>query len=327
MAAARLSVGIDLGGTATQVALVDEEGMLVDRVSMATPEFDTERACAAFSERIARFVREARNDPADVEAVGVAIPGTVSGVGVELIPNVSLDFQLLLECLHDSFPSAELSYLNDANAAALAEARRGRGQGVQSMLFVTLGTGIGAGYVLGGRLVEGANGAVGEIGHIKVVKGGRRCNCGGRGCLEQYASARGIVRSFREADANVPSVYAALGSDPRPDPTGLSPKHESDSLTVLKAYEKGDHRAVRAVDLLAKTLGFALAQATALLDPELVLLGGGVANGAPLFFPALVEYYRANAIKPCRYTEIGRARLGNDAGCLGAALHARERAL
>lgn len=323
MPATQLSLGIDLGGTATKVGLVDEEGLFVNHVEFATPPFSTEEECASFSQRLRKFVSETRYRDAEISSIGIAVPGIVNPLGVDLVPNMDLDMQKLLEALSDSFDNVDFSYLNDANAAALAESRHGEGKDASSMLFVTLGTGVGSGIVIDGKVMEGANGAAGEIGHLKVVKGGRRCNCGGRGCLEQYASSRGIVRSFREAASNAPSVYATL-DETGPEFTKYTPANESDSYTVFQAYKAGDHRAVHAVKLLTKSLGLALAQVANVIDPEVIVIGGGVSKSAPLFFPDLIEEYRKNALESCAFTKIAPAKLGNDAGCLGAAIHARE---
>ena len=171
-----LRLGIDLGGTTVKVGLVDEELEIVDKVIYRSRPLDEMAACAEFSDQLKAFVVEARYDPAEIEGIGVAIPGTVLGAEVELLPNIQLDLQLLLESLRDYFPNADLAYLNDANAGALAEAAFGAGVGYRNVLYVTIGTGIGAGVVIGGKVIAGAHGAAGEIGHVSVAKGGRRCS-------------------------------------------------------------------------------------------------------------------------------------------------------
>lgn len=322
MANSKLFIGLDIGGTSVKTALADGAGHMLARTRRATPDLADPVAVAQFVANLARFVREQRFSPADVLGIGLALPGTVRGASVELLPNLSLDLQMLLERLHDAFDCAELCCLNDANAAALAESRLGLGRGLGCFVFVTIGTGIGAGVVVGGQVLEGATGAAGEIGHLRVAKGGRRCNCGRRGCLEQYASARGIVRSFREVDVNAPAVYADLDRRDIEARADVYPKSETDSKSVFEAYKAGDARALRAVRTFTKSLGFALAQVAAVLNPELIVLGGGVAESAPLYFPALVEAFRANSIGPAEMTPIKVADLGNDAGSLGAALRA-----
>lgn len=317
-------IGIDIGGTSVKTALVTEQGRMVARGQVPTPDLADARACREFCQSLENFARTQGAPASEIFGVGVAIPGTVHGAGTGLLPNVSLDVQLLLEQLHDRFALATLACLNDANAAALAEARLGSGRGVGTVVFVTVGTGIGAGIVIDGKLLEGAAGAAGEIGHLRVAKGGRRCNCGKRGCLEQYASARGIVRSFRETDANAPALYADLGRAETRQPATSYPLHESDSKSVFEAYRAGDVRAVSAVSTFTKTLGFALGQVATIVNPDLFVLGGGVSQSAALFFPALVESFRANCIAPCEKTPLKVAELGNAAGSLGAALYAME---
>ena len=231
-----LRLGIDLGGTTVKVGFVGEGLEIVDKVIYRSRPLDEMSRCAEFSDQLRNFVVEARYDPAAIEGIGVAIPGTVLGAEIELLPNMQLDLQLLLESLRDYFPNADLAYLNDANAGALAEAAYGAGVGYRNVLYVTIGTGIGAGVVIGGKVIAGAHGAAGEIGHVSVAKGGRRCSCGRRGCLEQYASARGIVRTYREVGANAPSVYESLDHQQDHLAHMLMPKHDADSLTVFRAY-------------------------------------------------------------------------------------------
>lgn len=325
MPTSKLFIGLDIGGTTVKAALANDRGRMIARGRISTPDLADQGECRALAMRLARFVREQKGRPEDVLGLGIAIPGTVNGASVDLLPNISLDLQLLLERLHDVFGCAELACLNDANAAALAEAAHGAGRGVGTFVFVTIGTGIGSGLVIDGKLVEGASGAAGEIGHLRVAKGGRRCGCGRRGCLEQYASARGIVRTFREVDANAPAVYADLDREEIRSSARIYPTSESDSKSVFEAYKAGDLRAERAVSTFTKALGFALGQVATIVDPDLFVLGGGVSLSAPIFFPALVESYRASVVEPCRSTAIAVAELGYDAGSLGAALYAMGR--
>lgn len=324
MAGSAELLGLDIGGSAVKACLADEDGNKVARYATPTCPLDSEQACAQLAHQVAAYVRQQKARCSDISAVGIAVPGSMRGMDVEMIPNASLDLPVLLEYLRDEFSNAGFAAINDANAAAYAESRAGHSSGADSSLFVCLGTGIGAGYTVGGKLVAGHNGACGEIGHMKVVKGGRRCGCGNSGCLEQYASARGLVRTFREVDANNPALYADLGSRSTGEIAGLRPKHASDSLTVFKAYELGDARGRHAVDVFCKTLGLALAQVACVLDPQVILLGGGVAGSYDLFIERLVDQYEALAIGPCQQTPIRRSRLGCDAGALGAALFAGE---
>ncbi len=317
-------LGIDVGGTSVKVCLLDEDGRKIASYATPTCPLDNEQACSQLARQLGAYVRQQQTRCADIEAVGVAIPGPMRGMNVEMMPNASLDLPLLLEHVRDVFANAGLAGINDANAAAYAESRVGHARGADSALFVCLGTGIGAGYTIGGKFVAGHNGACGEIGHMKVVKGGRRCGCGASGCLEQYASARGLVRTFREVDANNPALYADLGGRGKSEVAGLRPKHGTDAVTVFRAFELGDARALHAVDVFCKTLGWTLAQVSSVLDPQMILLGGGLAGSFDLYAEQLTGQYRAHAIGPCRETPVVRSRLGRDAGALGAALFARE---
>lgn len=319
-------IGVDIGGTAVKTCLLDEDGAMVARYSLVAGPLLTRPECTTLARQTSAYVRQQGGDPRDIEAVGLAVPGTVLGASVDFMPNVELDLVTLLECVRDEFPSAGLAYLNDANAGLYAEAVHGAAVSAESVLFASVGTGVGGAFMIGGKIVEGAHGACGEIGHIKVVKGGRRCGCGKRGCLEQYASARGIVRNYKEAGANSPAVYQVKGDGTAQHVSSCVPRDDRDSKSVMTAFGHGDFRARYAVGLFAKTLGYALAQASMVADPELVVIGGGVGEGFPVYRELLNAAYRDACISPCAATPIVGAKLGNDAGCLGAALYAIDHA-
>ena len=190
----------------------------------------------------------------------------------------------------------------------------GAGENARSVLLVTLGSGIGSGLIVEGNVVSGGNGAAGEIGHMTVVPGGRLCKCGRRGCVERYASARGIVQSFLEA-GETGDFDSALLSD-------RVPINDTDALSVFDAARDGDPRAKHALDDMADKLGFALSQAACVVDPDVILLGGGIAGGADLYLDALRSTYRSYCFEACAGTEIRCATLLGDAGVYGAARYA-----
>ena len=302
-----LRLGIDLGGTTVKVGFVGEGLEIVDKVIYRSRPLDEMSRCAEFSDQLRTFVVEARYDPAAIEGIGVAIPGTVLGAEIELLPNMQLDLQLLLESLRDYFPNADLAYLNDANAGALAEAAFGAGVGYRNVLYVTIGTGIGAGVVIGGKVIAGAHGAAGEIGHVSVAKGGRRCSCGRRGCLEQYASATGIVRVAND-------ILEESKEDSK-----MRHVEKLSAKNVLDFYKEGDALAVKTMEKVGDILGSTLAVFACVTDPEAIVIGGGVSKAGKPLTDCIQKYYQKYAFPSCKSTPIILASLGNDAGIYGAA--------
>ena len=204
--------------------------------------------------------------------------------------------------------------MNDANAAALGELWQGSARDLSSFVMVTLGTGVGGGVVTGGKLVSGAFGAGGEIGHITVNAGETRvCGCGRRGCLEQYASATGIVWLYQQA------CKADGGEHPKPE-------HATDTITVFNACRDGDACAERAIDQMCDTLGLALAQISCVIDPAAYLIGGGVAGGFDLFAERLAASFRSHCLSTSASARILPCSLGNEAGMYGVAYAALQEA-
>lgn len=304
----KLYVGIDVGGTSVKEGLFTWDGELLAKVSIPTPPLIDDAGYDAVVGGIRRVVAEADQDIEVVRGIGLAIPCPIPDDGnVQLIANLSLDLPGLRAALEAAFPGTAVVFLNDANAAALGELWRGAARGYRSMVFATLGTGIGAGVVVDGKVIGGANGAGGEIGHICVNPDEERvCGCGRRGCLEQYSSATGIVSSYRiECEKRGTEPVELCGP--------------SDSKSVFDAFQAGDEAAEAAIDTMARYLGFALANVASTVDPEAFVLGGGVSAAGDLFLGRVKESYRAYALSVCADTPIEIASLGNDAGIIGAA--------
>lgn len=304
-------LGIDYGGNFVKLGLVGVNGVLAGKASLATRDLVSETDCREFAVRVADFVRSMGIEAHDVGGVGLAVPGIVSGEVGET-PNVNVHWPLLIEQVRSQFGERPLSVLNDANAAALGELWKGAGSHASSVLMVTLGTGVGSGFAVEGRVVEGSHGAAGELGHVTVVPGGRLCQCGRRGCVEQYASVRGVVATYRELAS---SAFAGIKEV-------SGPAHDSDALYVCEAARAGDECALAAFEDMSDKLGFALAQASCMLDPGAILLGGGMSAAADVFLERLRSAYRQYAMSACAETEILCARLGGDAGVFGAARYA-----
>jgi glucokinase len=301
-------LGIDVGGTSVKCGLFEDSGTLLARVSTPTGELVSPLGIERAINACEQLVRDNQLGSQDIVGVGLDVPGPVDERGkVGMLANIKLDMAALTEALSKAFPLALLSCINDANAAALGELWQGAARGLSSAVLVTLGTGVGGGVVVDGHMVAGAFGAGGEIGHITVNRDETRvCGCGRKGCLEQYASAKGMVHTYRE-----------LCKEAEVEPMAL--QGPTDTYTIFKAAREGDAYATGAIDKMADTLAFAFAQISCVVDPEVFLIGGGVAAGFDLFEERLVKAFVRYCLPPCTHTRIVAARLGNDAGIYGCA--------
>ena len=301
-------VGLDVGGTSVKMGLFTEDGELLAKHSVPTPPLIDAAGYAAVTGGIEQLVGKASVAILDVKGIGAAIPCPVPADGnVKLQANIQLDVPGLSEALLARCRNATVKVENDANAAAMGELWAGSARGNRSFVFVTLGTGVGGGVVIDGSVVSGVVGAGGEIGHMSMNPDETRvCGCGGRGHLEQYASATGIVTSYK-------MECAARGVEPV-ELTGTS-----DSRSVFEAAKNGDEAAWAAIDTMCDYLGRALALISSVVDPEAFVLGGGTSNSSDMFMDRLVERYKSYALAVCTETPIEVASLGNDAGIFGAA--------
>ena len=303
--------GIDLGGTTAKIGLFTTSGALLEKWEVAT---DTSNAGEHILENLAAAVlgkmKEQSIQPEQVEGVGIGVPGPVldssivpivcSNLGGWGERNVSAQLSGLLDGL-------KVLVGNDANVAALGEIWMGAAKGAKNAVMVTLGTGVGGGVVVNGKVIDGVNGAGGEIGHITVNRHETAvCGCGKRGCLEQYSSATGVVRCMKKL------------LDENPDTPCVLRGTEFAAKDVFDAARNGDALAAREVDEMSDTLGMALANIASTVDPEAFLVGGGVARAGDVLFAPLNKHFQEYAFKSCRETPIKQASLGNDAGIYGA---------
>ncbi|MFL6137494.1 MAG: ROK family glucokinase [Frankiaceae bacterium] len=310
-----LTIGVDVGGTNVRAGVVDDSGCIIHRVQRSTPVANREAVLAS----IAEAIRECSAAHA-VAIAGVAVAGFVDAAGTRLIFAANLPLrEEPLKAELESRTGLRVLVENDANAAAWGEYRFGGGHG-DDMVCVTVGTGVGGGIVLGGRLVRGRWGFAAEIGHLRMVPGGLPCGCGRRGCLEQYASGQALVREARHRAAEDRSAAGRLLALGDGTPEGVQGPH------VTEAARLGDPVAVAAFHSIGTWLGEGLAQLAAVLDPASFVVGGGVsAAGDVLLAPARVAYAGAlTAVEHRPPAEIRLAELGNDAGLVGAADLARS---
>ena len=234
------------------------EGELLEERKIPTPALVDDAAYAAVTDGLKRILDAHDATPEDVIACGLDIPGPVADDGtVGFLPNIKLDPEGLVGAISSVFPRAQIAFVNDANAAALGEMWAGVAHGTSSYVLIALGTGVGAGVVVNGRLVAGAFGAGGEIGHITVNPHETlTCGCGRKGCLEQYASAKGIVRLYL-AECEARGV------------TPVKVEHATDTLSVFRALASGDDCAKLAVDQMCEYLAQAMAQVSCVIDPAM----------------------------------------------------------
>ena len=300
--------GADIGGTTVKLGLFDQDGIVLDKWEIPTR---TENEGIAILPDMAASIKEKLQEHGlhmeEIAGIGVDVPGPISEDGI--VPhtaNLGWGYKEVTRELTEltGLPSKAG---NDANVAALGEMWLGGGKGHTNVLMITLGTGVGGGVIVNGQVVDGTHGAGGEIGHITVNrKETALCGCGKKGCLEQYSSATGVVRCMKQLLEENPDTPCVLRG------TDFAAKD------VFDAARNGDALAAREVDEMADTLGLALSIIAETVDPEIFLVGGGVARAGEVLFAPLTAHYKEYAFRSCRETPIRQASLGNDAGIYGA---------
>ena len=305
----RYCFGVDVGGTTVKLGFFDEEGNLLEKWEIPTrTQDDGKNILPDVAASILDKMRERGVSREDITGVGIGAPGPVDAKGTVYVA-VNLGwgtFSLKNEL--QSLLNLPVEAGNDANVAALGEMWKGGGQGYSNAVAVTLGTGVGGGIIVDGKILSGATGAGGEIGHIHVMDGEQeRCNCGNCGCLEQYASATGVVRLAKRR----------LAMDDKP-----SVLRECESVSakaVFDAVKAGDELAMEVAERFGEILGKALAGIAAVVNPEIFVIGGGVSKAGPVLLDYIQKYYTPNAFSGSRGALFSLATLGNDARIYGAA--------
>ena len=304
----RFGFGIDVGGTTVKLAFFDETGIMLDKWEIPTNiENNGERVLPDIADSINNYLHAHDIGNGNIIGIGVGVPGPVNDDG---IVNKCVNLGWGIKDLH-----GELSALtgfpvkggNDANVAALGECWKGSGAGSRSMVMATLGTGIGGGIVLDGKIIGGAHGAGGEIGHMVLNPSESEiCGCGKRGCAEQYCSATGVVR------------LANRYLDAHDDESVLRRKRVIHCKDVFDAAKKGDIASMKILDQMFDLLGMFLANVCCTMDPEVIVLGGGVSKAGQMLVDGATQAFARYAFHACRGTRIVLASLGNDAGAYGA---------
>lgn len=305
----RYAIGVDVGGTTVKLGLFDPEGCVLDKWEIPTVKDDEgKRILPDVAESILAKLAEKEIRLQEVQGIGMGVPVAVDGRGTMMGRAVNIGWNPfnIPEAL-SAYINVPVKVANDANAAAFGEMWKGAGRGCDSMAAVTLGTGVGGGIVIGGKILTGAVGAGGEIGHIHIEDNEpEECGCGNRGCLEQYASATGIVRLAKRR----------LKKD---DKASVLRGERLSAKAVFDAVKAGDEVAVEIARQFGEYLGKGLAAVAAVVNPEMFVIGGGVSKAGEILLSFVEPCFQKYAFRPCRETKFALAELGNDAGIYGAA--------
>ncbi len=306
----KYAVGVDIGGTTVKIGIFEESSKLLTKWEIPTVTANGGKQIVPdVAKSVLAKLAEMGIDKNDVIGLGVGAPGAVDENGYMGGGAVNLGWEPfnLKETFEAELQGIKVKGANDANAAAFGEMWQGGGRGYSDVVAVTLGTGVGGGIIVNGKLLAGATGAGGEIGHIHLEDDEPdTCGCGGHGCLEQYASATGIVRlaKRRLAQDDAPSVLR---------------DSEISAKTVFDAVKAGDKVAIEIAEKFGYYLGKGLAAVANVVNPQIFVIGGGVSKAGEVLIPYIEPSFRKYAFPPCRGAKFALAQLGNDAGIVGAA--------
>lgn len=301
--------GVDIGGTTVKLGLFSTKGELLDKWEIPTrTENQGEAILPDVASAVMQKIRERDLTDTEIQGVGVGLPAPVDSEGVvKNTANLGWGYKAVKAELQALLGGIRVEAGNDANVAAMGEMWLGAGKGERNMVMVTLGTGVGGGIVVDGRMLVGATGAGGEIGHMCVRRDEEEaCGCGLHGCLEQYASATGIARLAERRLAK------------NDDETILRGKRNS-AKTVFDAVKAGDAVAIQIAEEFGKYLGEAMANLAVIINPAVIVIGGGVSKAGEVLLPYIEKPFREKAFFADKETRFVLAALGNDAGICGAA--------
>lgn len=305
----KYAFGVDVGGTTVKLGLFDGAGCVLDKWEISTVK---DNGGAAILPDVAKSIREKMEEKGicleDLAGIGIGVPGAVDDQGNLVGDAVNIGWKAfnIPETLN-AYINVPVKAANDANAAAFGEMWQGGGRGCSNMVAVTLGTGVGGGIIVNGAIVTGAMGAAGEIGHIHIEDDEtEECGCKNKGCLEQYASATGIVRLAR----------GRLAEDEKPS---ILREGELSAKAVFDAVKAGDQVAIEIAERFGRYLGKGLAMVGNVVNPEVFVIGGGVSKAGEIILGFIEPELKKYAFPACRSVRLALAELGNDAGIYGAA--------
>ena len=302
--------GVDLGGTTVKMGLFKTDGNLIDMWEIPTgTEENGKNILSDIANAINNKLIEKNISKSDIEGIGIGVPGPVSDNGT-VLKCVNLGWGIFnVENALSELTDLKVKAGNDANVAALGEMWQGGGIGYKNIVMVTLGTGVGGGIVINGKVIAGATGAGGEIGHINVNSEDKTvCGCGNTGCLELFSSATGVVRNTKRYLEQNPNVKTSL--------------HKFENLQAKDIFDcakNNDKIAIEQCNIACKYLGKALALIACIVNPEVFVIGGGIARAGQIIIDTTQKYFKEQAFHACRETKFKQATLGNNAGIYGSA--------
>ncbi len=305
----KIGIGVDLGGTTVKIGVFSQDGELKEKWEIPTRiEEEGKYILGDIATSINNKIAELQLTTEDVMGVGIGVPGpAIDGGIIGPCDNLYWGIFNIEEELSPLINGIKVSATNDANAAACGEVWKGGGIGAKNAVFVTLGTGVGGGIVVDGKVLNGTFGAAGEIGHIQMLKTEtEQCTCGKYGCLEQYVSATGIVNycnkllKVSDTESKLRNIEQITAKD------------------IFDCAKENDKLATEVVEFLYDTLGTALSYISCTIDPEVFVIGGGVSRAGEMLVEGIKKYYVKNAFHATKDVEFKLAELGNDAGIYGA---------
>jgi glucokinase len=304
-------IGIDVGGTNLRGAVVSADGEILRRMKIAS---QADKGIEAVIDNLASLIQSV-GEGEDVSGVGFGIPGIIdfkTGI-ITQAPNISnVNNYPIRDSLSRKLGGMNVIIENDANCAAVGEWWMGAGKDVDSLVMITLGTGVGGGIILDRKLWRGADGFGGEVGHMTIYPGGPKCNCGNYGCLEVYSSATGIRRMVKEALAD-PDTKTALRELVKDEDPGRIPE------VVMKAAQEGDGAALGIWEQFGIALGIGMASLVNILNVEMIVIGGGVSQAWELFIERALSELKRRALRaPAERVKVMESVLGDDEGIIGA---------
>ena len=306
----KYAFGVDIGGTTCKIGFFDTNGTLLDKWEIKTnTENNGESILSDVAKAVDNKLAQEAISKDDVQGIGIGVPGPVDSQGVvHRCVNLGWGVFNIERAFSDSFHGVPCKAGNDANVAALGEYFKGGGRGYSDMLMVTLGTGVGGGVILDGKIVAGATGGAGEIGHMPVAPGNTEvCNCGKNDCLELVASATGIVREAKKAMKNTDT------------PTPLRDMVDITAKDIIDLAKTGDKLALSVMDIMGNALARAIANVACTVNMEAVVIGGGVSKAGAFLLDFIEEKFKKVVFRPCSNVKFIMAELGNDGGIYGAA--------
>lgn len=305
----KYAFGVDIGGTTVKIGLFDKDGCVLDKWEIPTnKENGGDSVLPDVADSIKAKMQETGIDADDVQGVGVGAPGAVDREGTLVSGAVNIGWGIFnIPKVLSGYLDLPVEAANDANIAAFGEMWQGGGKGYSNLVAVTLGTGVGGGIIIDEKILIGANGAGGEIGHIHIEDDETEsCNCKNKGCLEQYASATGIVRLAKRR----------LAKDDKPT---VLREGTLSAKSVFDAVKAGDEVAIEIAEQFGDYLGKGLAAVAGTVNPEIFVIGGGVSKAGEILLKFVEPAFKKYAFVACRDTKFALATLGNDAGIFGAA--------